>query len=171
MLGVVASIASAGTWAYFDSSKPVAGNQIKAGNIDLEVSNQFFNYPPYIVPMEAKNVKPGEVDARLTPIPTYAINKGSIDGVLSAKIVPSAGDDGILSKSLVIKATTNPYGKTITLWDGTSTGSQEIGDLSPGPLNGATIYYMYSFPDNDQPQNELQGKTFKFDVEYFLKQK
>lgn len=172
MLGAVMCIASAGTWAYFDSSQTVTGNQITTGEIKLDVINQFYNKPPLLVPMVAENVMPGDIDVRINPIPARAKNIGSIDGVLSLKIVPSDEDDGSLSKYLMIKATTSPdpgEGQTVILWDGTSTGLQEICDLDFG--KGEYIYYIYSFPDDGHPQNEAQGKTFKFNVEYSLKQK
>lgn len=172
MLGVVVSIASAGTWAYFDSSQTVADNQITSGKMGLNVINLYYNYEPVLVPMEAENAIPGHTDARLTPIPAYVRNTGSIDGVLTLKIVPNVDDDGILAKNLVIKATTSPIAgeaPMVTLWDGASTGSQEIRDLDVS--QSEYIYYVYTFPDTGEPQNELQGKIFKFDVEYSLTQK
>lgn len=172
MLGVVVSIAGAGTWAYFDSSQTIAGNQITSGKLGLNVINLYYNYPPVLVPMVAENAIPGATDARLTPIPAYASNTGSVDGVLTLKIVPNAEDDGILAQHLVIKATTSPIAggaPMVTLWDGSSTGSQEIRDLDVG--QSEYIYYVYTFPDTGEPQNELQDKMFKFDVEYSLTQK
>jgi|GEM_PF-1142241 len=174
MLGVVVSIASAGTWAYFDSSQTVTDNQITTGKIELDVINLAYNNPPVLIPMTAIDAVPGDENVRLEPIPTYVRNTGSINGVLYLEIMPNVNDDGILSTNLVINASTSPYpssGTVVTLWDGVSTGPQKIGDLDAGSEDPVSIFYIYSFPDTGEPQNEAQGQNFKFDVEYSLKQK
>ncbi len=173
MLGVVVSIASAGTWAYFDSSQSVTSNSITTGRLGFEIINLAYNNPPQLVPMTAVNATPGDVDVRLNPIPTYVRNTGSIDGVLSLEIIPDASDNGELSENLVVKVSTKPYpgkGKVVTLWDKGPTGSKEIRDLDVGD-DDLTLYYIYSFPDTGSPQNELQGEIFKFNVKYSLVQK
>lgn len=173
MLGVVVSIASAGTWAYFDSSQSVTSNSITTGRLGFEIINLAYNNQPQLVPMTAVNAIPGDEDVRLNPIPTYVRNTGSIDGVLSLEIIPDASDNGELSENLVVKVSTSPYpgsGTVVTLWNKGPTGSKEIRDLDVGD-DDLTLYYIYSFPDTGSPQNELQGEIFKFNVKYSLVQK
>ena len=76
IISLLVCVASAGTWAYFDSSVPVNGNKITAGTMNLDVINLFYNNPPALVPMVAVGAIPGADNVRLTPIPTYASNAG-----------------------------------------------------------------------------------------------
>jgi hypothetical protein len=170
---ILVMVASAETWAYFDNTKSATGNIIKAGSIDLAVTNYYYKHP-IIVPMIADNAVPGDTDVGLRDNSFYFHNTGSINGALYASVVPTIGDNSILSKYLVITATDTPIPMpsehTVILWNKGPVDKQILGNLNAYPAEGKTFYFRYSFPDSGLPQNDAQGEAFKFDCVFELRQ-
>jgi predicted ribosomally synthesized peptide with SipW-like signal peptide len=170
-IGTLVCVASAGTWAYFDSSQSVVDNRISTGTLHTQLRNT--DGTPAVVSMNADNAKPGDDNVPLTHIPVVVTNIGSLNGVLSMKVVPISGED--LSKYLTITATiTNLWthsSQTITLWENGAATNQGLDFYNLDSLYGRTVDLKYSFPETHSPQSDASGDSFNFNVEFSLKQR
>jgi spore coat-associated protein N len=164
IVGVVATVAGAGTWAAFSDTETSTGNTFTAGTLDLVVGSVGAS-----LPLAVENVYP---QATGTIGTINVANAGTIDGTLSLKIINIQDDEngvndpeskmgdtdatGELSSHLTIYAN----GNVVT--PGTA---MPIGALVAG--SNQDILLTYSVDDAD---NSIQTDKTTFDTEFTLDQ-
>lgn len=160
-VGILATVACGGTWAYFSDSASTAQNTVKAGTIILSVENGIDTGATDDVVVTAEKAKPGDTDI---PVKLLRIeNLGTLNGKLTA-IAKNARDTKGLGKYLIIKV----GGQTIY-----DRGMPVEAVLTPNPLLGrhhVASEVTYTFVNTGDPQNEVQGDKFTFDIVFTLKQ-
>ena len=147
ILSVVATVAGAGTWAYFDSSQAVDDNTITSGTLTLTPGSSAldaFNIGP-LAPGDSGNAKTLNL-----------VNDGNLNGYLYAEISASGESD-------LSDLTTTINGQTMT--DGAKI---YLGDLSAG--DNMDINIDYDFDETGVDQNTQQGKTVTYNINYHLQQ-
>ncbi|HII92467.1 MAG TPA: hypothetical protein HA262_09945 [Methanosarcina sp.] len=149
ILGVVATAAGAGTWAFFDDSLPVAGNTITAGTLNLDGS--------LVQTFAVSDAIPDSI-LKTIPSSTYTLtNGGTITGKLS--VTPTiTGDADILSHMHI-------YINGHELENGVP---YELANLDG--QQSQTVEFTYKYDDAGVSQNTEQGDTVTCDLEYYLKQ-
>lgn len=180
LLGFVAVVIGAGTFAYFSDTEESTGNYIAAGTLNLVVAGEDplskkLNYT------ELKGyVYPGWSDSTWFPVE----NDGSINGTLYLNVSYTDGpgdtpepeptpDNGELSQYLYVKiyySDDTTFDVSEVVWKGNVSdwsGEIELGDLPAG----ATKYIKVEASIDSDVGNVIQGDTLTVDVTFKLKQK
>jgi spore coat-associated protein N len=163
IIGCIATMASAGTFAYFDSTQSTLDNSVKAGDLKLNTGTIS------TVALSVTNAKPLN---DYIPIPsTFTVsNDGSISGDLTASVATADITGG--------SHIANDMSIYITNKDGTATKCLVLNGVSQGPVKigsfGSNAYYTpvvsYYFRDTGAAQNLDQDETFNFKITFNLKQ-
>lgn len=146
IIGMVVSIASAGTWAYFSDVKSTQQNSLTAGTLKLNngiTTTTVFSNDDLLVP--------GKSGAK----GLYVENTGNIPGNLYIKINPDANNNELLNY--------------ITLTVGSlelTDNYQYIGKLEAGESETLSIVYSMDTSVTD----EAQSTTAKFKIDLLLVQ-
>lgn len=146
VLGCVATMAGAGTFAFFDDSAVVEDNTITAGTLTLGT--------PVLTNFEITNIAPGDADPAAQTL--SLTNGGTIDGHLYADIT-ATGESGMSD----LVTTLNNAAMT----DGASI---DLGVMTAGSTKDITIGYDFSETGFDQ--NLQQGQVVTYDITYHLVQ-
>lgn len=147
ILSVVATVAGAGTWAYFDSSQTANDNTITSGTLILTPGSSaldVFNIGP-LAPGDSGNAKTLNL-----------VNDGNLNGYLYAEISASGEND-------LPDLTTTINDKTMT-----DNAKIYLGELSAG--DNMDINIDYDFDETGVDQNTQQGKTVTYNINYHLQQ-
>lgn len=148
IIGCAATVAGAGTWAFFDDSLDVNNNTITSGNISL------VPYQSTVDKFTVGPIAPGDSDPAAK---TYALkNDGTVDGHLYAEI-------NATGESNIPDLTTKLNGEEMT--DGATI---DLGSLDAG--ENITIAIGYDFEETGIDQNAQQDQTVEYDITYHLVQ-
>jgi len=184
MIGMVAAMAGAGTFAYFTDTETSTGNVFTAGTLDLVVNEE----NPVSSHFELENVQPSDNATDKVNL----TNIGTCDGYLSMWIENLTDDDNGLTEPEGLVDSTDGAGEgelspnlCIQIWDDTgaelyndtlenfaatyhSQDTQlDLGDLSAGQTREFTVgYYVPSDVDNI-----IQSDSSTFDIVVDLLQK
>jgi hypothetical protein len=156
-IGMLATVASTGTWAYFLDSATTADDTVNTGSLLLSLTNGATSGKISDVTFLANNAKPGDTDVLVKLI--RVANVGSLDGQLIATTVNVRDPNG-LGQFLTIKVdgqTVFDHGKIV---EGVVTNNLES-------QNYITPKITYSFEDAGD-QNNVQRSTFTFDLVFTL---
>jgi spore coat-associated protein N len=159
ILGFVATLAGAGTFAYFDSSVPVNDNTITAGSIYLtpvDGSGTVLSALTSFSVGGTSGIAPG------TPIADtvwHVKNTGTLPGTLTATVT-FTGASGIphLTTTIAGTAISSTSVSPITI---------PLGILNAGATKDITASSVY-VKDLLADQNTEMGKTVKYDVTFTL---
>jgi predicted ribosomally synthesized peptide with SipW-like signal peptide len=155
-LGVLAAVASAGTWAYFNDTMNVNNNTITAGTIILHGFNNDTDA------FSIKNAIPGD-NKEISNI--NLTNEGTIAGNLNVTVnAQPTTDTGAqnLKSHLHLKLNGNEVALGTPI---------SLGTLEPNKANSISVHLSYSYDNLDMPQDDEMGKTVKYDITYQLIQK
>jgi predicted ribosomally synthesized peptide with SipW-like signal peptide len=169
-LGMLAVVASAGTWAYFQDTQSTGVNKVTAGKISLSLDGADSDTWPTPIVLNEVILYPGLTQT--DDFPGLGIfNTGNVPGVLSCTCINSDGND--LAQFMTVKV------DGATVFNGASTGDQVLKtNFIPNwdilhPLDFSHAYkpqIVYTFNDNNNDQTATaQGKTFKFTLKFTLK--
>lgn len=147
VIGCIATVAGAGTWAYFDDAKTSNNNVIGTGTLSLTANGNALDS------FTLKDLVPGKSDDKAKTISLK--NGGTIKGQLTAEISATGDVPPHLSVTLDGKPMTN--GAKI-----------DLGQLSSNEQKDFNI--GYNFQDTGQSQNDEQSKTITYVITYRLKQ-
>lgn len=179
-IGMLACVASAGTWAYFQDTITSTGNGISIGGIELWVNNVrgapdnsvtiVGNVLENIIPDPRVSGGDGGIYTPNRQINTFTVaNKGSIEGKLYLKIVPTSETLGRGSNERV-KVQVDVYDSPTTIYDnGDNKMSNPTYITTIGPGQSVPIDLVSNLPDTGQNQNDLEGKELKFNLVFILK--
>lgn len=140
--GLLAVVASAGTYAYFATSIEVKDNTITAGKLDLSTT-------PTIYPFTFGPIIPGDSGSKDFSVK----NNGTVGGTLYAKL------DGV-SGALIPDVTYTINSKPCTLGNYVEIGAFGIGE--------GNVNVGYNFPKMNKAQDG-QGNAATFKVTFLLK--
>lgn len=162
VLGVVATVAGAGTWAAFSDTETSTGNTLTAGTLDLEVGGVGAS-----LPFSVGNVYPlatGEIGT------INAKNAGSINGKLSLSIINVQDDENGLNDPETKMGDTDAAGELsshLTIYaNGIAvTPGMSLGDLGAGEDQDIVLTYAV-----DDADNSIQTDKTTFDIELTLDQ-
>lgn len=177
LLGFVAVVVGAGTFAYFSDTEKSTGNYIAAGTLNLIVAGED---PLSSNVTYSDDVYPGWGDSTYFPVE----NDGSINGTLYLDVSYTDGpgdtpepeptpDNGELSQYLYVKiyySEDATFDASEVVWKGNVSdwsGEIELGDLPAG----ATKYIKVEASIDSDVGNVIQGDTLTVDVTFKLKQK
>ena len=166
-VGLLACIASAGTWAYFQDTVTSTGNQLTTATLTSEYSldaiqstwTTFTGDLAEFGPFTADNLVPDDTSHIIQPI--HVKNMGTTDATVTATITPSIPTDVV--PGLVIKVGDHP------IYDGSVAGFINDSPWLAGTAlkNGtsvvdASISYIYS--DTTGSQNPYEDKNISFNM-------
>jgi predicted ribosomally synthesized peptide with SipW-like signal peptide len=172
IVGVVASVAGAGTWAAFSDTETSTGNTFTAGTLDLQLTGK---QVPATTSFTVSNVVPSANSVSLGTL--KLINGGNINGNLVAKIININDDENGEANDAEHDADTTVGGDLgsvleLTISDGTNTfigTPAELTSMDFGLINtGKEITVSYKVPQT--VGNEIQGDIVGFDIEFTLTQ-
>lgn len=143
IIGIIASVASAGTWAYFSDTETSTSNTLTAGSLILDMPTTIA-----ITDTDDKYIVPGEKGSGSMVIK----NTGTVAGDLYVKINPTTSE---LLKFIDLTAT---VGNTNV---GLNDQYVKVADLVAG--QSATLSIGYSM-DNKQTDGQGTKAAFKIDV-------
>lgn len=160
-IGMLAVVAAAGTYAFFDSSVSVTGNSVSAGTLDL-LSVDSLGASASLQAFGASGIAPG------TPIDgkTWRVkNTGNLAGTLEAQVtVTGASDIPSLTSTI-----TDDASHTITInKDSATTFTVPLGTLNGGATRTFTTASVYN--NLATSQNGEKGKSVSCDIVFYLKQ-
>lgn len=145
-IGIIVSIASAGTWAYFSDVKSTSQNSLTAGTLKLNngiTTTTLFSNDDLLIP--GKSGSKG----------LYVENTGNIPGNLYIKINPDPNNKELLNYIMLAVG-------SLELTD----SYQYIGKLEAG--ESQTLSIIYSM--DTSVTNEAQSTTAKFKIDLLLVQ-
>jgi predicted ribosomally synthesized peptide with SipW-like signal peptide len=190
MIGVVAAMAGAGTFAYFTDTETSVDNTFTAGTLDLQIWDGVGNWvdDPDVPTVnnlwndKVNNVKPGDSDALIIPIK----NAGTIDGYADIHIMnvtnypgdtpepETLPDLGELGSAIVVKIEYDSNG------DGVADEVLATGTLDDLECNnyvattsltaGSTANWILTISIDSTVGNEIMGDVVTCDVEFSLDQ-
>lgn len=175
VIGLVATLAGAGMYAYFNDTETSKGNILTAGTLDLKVDGKD---NPDIAHIVVDNIYPGWSDTY-----TWTLkNEGSIAGKLSIEFSTiiskenglmepeiSMGDTetkGELDTSLCCRI--NSPGSGSLAYLNTWSGKTVIKDISLGP--GAEVVFSMDLYLLESVGNIIQSDSVEFDIIFHLVQ-
>lgn len=147
IIGCIATVAGAGTWAYFDDTKISNNNVISTGTLTLTANGNALDS------FTLTNLAPGNSNDNAKTVNLK--NSGSIKGQLTAEIKATGDVPSHLSVTLDGKPMTN--GAKI-----------DLGQLNPNEQKDFKI--GYNFQEAGGAQNDEQGKSVTYLITYNLKQ-
>ena len=151
IIGTIAVVAGAGTFAFFDSTSTVSDNTITAGTLTLG--------NPVTTSFVVENAIPGDIEKGVANGEYTLTNGGSINGYLS--VTPS-----ITSADATILTNLHIYINGEELIDGEPL--ELNANMAPAGTQGIVI--TYSYDDTGVEQNSEQGAIVECDLVYNLKQ-
>ena len=159
MIGMLAAVGAAGTFAYFSDVAQSTDNTIKAGTITFDAATK-----AYANHFSINNVKP---DSVLTNAGTIRIvNDGSLPGVVTATL-SGAGNAAMNDNMQVFIADASGVDKCI--YDKGTVYTQPIGTLNANG-GGYNAQVKYVFLDSGVAGQAGQGQTFIFNVDLVMRQ-
>ncbi|MDY0129512.1 MAG: TasA family protein [Methanosarcina vacuolata] len=161
IIGCIATVTSAGTWAYFNDVATSDDDTVQAGTLELNdeaITSANLN---------VTNAQPG--DSKVTVGTVTVQNTGSLNGVAVAQISGIVGAD--LGQYIQIFIT-DSTGTDKLLYNGPASGATYSANLGAINANGGNYNAVvkYSFPENHADQNAAQGDTFEFNIDFTLNQ-
>lgn len=181
-VGVLACVASAGTFAYFQDTITSSGNGIRVGDLQLWVNGVrgsadgtvtiSGNVLENIIPDSRVLGSDGGYYVPNREIKKFTVeNRGSIEGKLYLQVIPISETLGRGSNErIVIRA--GVYGAPTTIYDNgyniVSTPTY-ITTLTPG--QSIPVNLFSNFPDTGQNQYNLEGKELRFNLVFILSTK
>jgi len=167
MIGVVAAMAGAGTFAYYSDTATSVDNTFTAGTLDLVL---YDNGGIPVAMGVGGNVAPGDTNVLVNTM--NLTNAGSIGGNLTASVTnvtDAAGIDSSGDLSPVIEVTISNGVVTYTdyLTPGTNLTNMDFGALASGSSQDITVEYSI---DGPSVGNEIQGDSVEFDIVFDLNQ-
>lgn len=170
IIGTVAVVAGAGTWAAFSDTEKSSGNTLTAGTMDLQLSADGTNfYQGISSALSIADVYPGATGAMTGAITVK--NVGSVPGKLTWTTAVASNDENGLTDPEVKAsddATTGELGPYVTITytaDGTSVDPATGVTIAPGAT--VTIAANYLIADAG---NNIQSDIATFDVDFTLTQ-
>lgn len=146
IIGCIATVAGAGTWAYFDDTQSVYTNTVNTGTVDLIPGSSGLDA------FTISNIVPGQSNSAAKTVSVK--NNGNVDARLYAKITTS----GPYIPELSVKLADTPM---------TYTGQIiELGTLPAGQEKSIVIGYDYI--DSNGDQNYQQNQQITYDITYHL---
>ena len=159
IIGCIAIMATAGTFAYFGSGGSASGDTITTGTLILNINNG--DTAVY----SATNAKPTNV---LVPFSQNISvkNDGSLPGILTASVT---GDTGISDLKNVTSIYITDRSNTVKCLygNGVIQGPVTLGTFAPGDQYTPVVSYMIKDTGNEQ---NIQSQNFGFSIKYYLKQ-
>jgi predicted ribosomally synthesized peptide with SipW-like signal peptide len=181
-IGILACVASAGTWAYFQDTITSSENGISIGGIELWVNNVRGSADgtvtitgiilENIIPEPRASGSDGSTYIPNRKINTFTVeNRGSLNGRLYLQVIPRSETLGKDShERIIIMADVND--NPTTIYDnGDNKVSNPTYIATIGPQGSIPVNLYSNFPDNGQNQNDLEGKELKFDLVFILSTK
>ncbi len=178
LLGFVAVVVGAGTFAYFSDTEESTGNYIAAGTLDLVVNG----VGQFDTSVGGDGIAPGDSDSWDVSIQ----NSGTVDGTLTAKFTnydytegtPSTVDAGTDNLRDVTYITLTLDGNNVDLsaFDSNGDGKVSLSELEDqvinlGALNGGVSKTLtVSWEIDFNADNGIQGDKIEFDIEFELTQ-
>jgi predicted ribosomally synthesized peptide with SipW-like signal peptide len=182
VIGLVATLAGAGLYAYFSDTETSSGNKFTAGTLDLMVNGQ----NPWTTPITVSNLAPGDSGSRSIVIK----NVGSIDGCVNLELGTATNTEGLNPESetektepgdlgdyLVVTIYFDEDGDLGTVNDQTFVCSGIINTIGGHlynayhPLCAGDLSYLvivYNLPGHTG--NNVQGDIVSFDISVILEQ-
>jgi predicted ribosomally synthesized peptide with SipW-like signal peptide len=155
-LGILAAVASAGTWAYFNDTMNVNNNTITAGTIILHGFDN--NTDAFSI----KNAIPGDnKDISNITLTNEGTIAGNLNVTINAQPTADAGAQNLKSH-LHLKLNGNEIALGTPI---------NLGTLEAYKANSIPVRLSYSYDNLDRAQDDEMGKTVKYDITYQLIQK
>lgn len=148
IIGTIAVVAGAGTWAYFDSEQTVEGNTIGSGTLTLIPAGE-----SALTAFTIENIVPGDSG---TASAANLENSGSVPGHLYAEIT-ATGEENMPDLAVTMNGEAVTDGATI-----------DLGVLAAGATIPVNVAYDFEYLDEDQ--NAQQDQTVSYTINYHLMQ-
>ncbi|AKB55337.1 MULTISPECIES: TasA family protein [Methanosarcina] len=164
ILGVVATVAGAGTWAAFSDTETSNDNTFTAGTLDLVVGGVGTS-----LPLTVDNVYPLDTGT----IGTINVeNAGTIDGTLSLKIINIEDDENGVNDPESKMGDTDAVGELSSHLTIYANGIEVIPDtaMSIGALGAGSNQDIVLTYEVDDADNSIQTDKTTFDTEFTLDQ-
>lgn len=169
LLAVVVSLGSAGTFAYFSDTQTSQENTIQAGTLKLNTELAS------TVGFRVDNALPGDgiaIAPKAIGTSFEVKNIGTTNGILTAKITDVSGGLVTTGGTSMVSALTIYIKDSTGTWQpiynkGTSVDVQLSGDFLKDAKFNEELGYTY---DKSLTEAQNQGDTFKFKIQYELKQ-
>lgn len=170
-LVVVALVASWGVNAYFNDTESSAGNNVKAGTMDLTINGEDDPVTAVITVGADGLVYPGFTDS----VTITLANTGSINGLVKMQItalIPSAGttpepeptpDAGELEENLDVTITCGTFTQTGKL--SALTSEMNLGALAAGGSSTVTIIYSVATTVGNEIMDDSVSFTLLFTLD------
>jgi predicted ribosomally synthesized peptide with SipW-like signal peptide len=171
VIGLVAALAGAGLYAYFNDTETSSNNTFSAGTLDLKVDGKDNTLGAYF---SVSDVKPGDSGSKGIVLS----NSGTLAGkayINFTNVVDSPGtnpepeptpDNGELSQNLYIKVLVDSTVKAEGYLSGINSTSYLLGTIAGG--GSLTVTIEWSIPSG--VGNEIMGDSVTFDIEFSLEQ-
>jgi predicted ribosomally synthesized peptide with SipW-like signal peptide len=164
--GMLALVASAGTYAYFSSSVSSDNNKITAGVIKLTPGGAVA-----AVPFDLKYIVPGQgvTDYNAGTLKNDGNVAGDLDGKITLRAIDATSKEDVALPpefSMSVKVVASQGTQTVNLAKGVNTLTPTI-KLGAGET--ATIYVTYNFADTNAEDQIGQNVQFGYDARFVLK--
>jgi spore coat-associated protein N len=165
IIGCLATVAGAGTWAYFDDTKTSNNNAIETGTLKLSVDGSDASSTTFDT-FSFTNLAPGDKDDNAK---TFTVkNTGSLNGHLYADVSVVGSVPQHLKVTLRIPKNNGKDENYIDSDISTGKTDIDLGELDSGNTYNAVI--GYDFTNDKNEQNIEQGQNLKYTITYHLKQ-
>lgn len=179
IIGTIATMAGAGTWAAFSDTAKSTGNTFTAGTLDLVVGG-----PSIPKPLNLANTFPGDTQTITIPVS----NAGTIEGTLNLKAEAISDLDGIDTDAELLADSTPGATGELSKWTTIviKRGSVEYynglvnafpaagincGTLAGGSNDNIDVTYIVTnTPAPSTADNTIQGDKLTFDAVFTLTQ-
>lgn len=155
IIGCIATVASAGTFAYFSDAASTSGNTVQSGTLKL-------NHDALAsATLSTLLAQPGDNQKNVGTGSISVQNAGSLDGKVTATISGASGT-GMWEHMII-------YINGVEAYNRGNYYPVDLGTVNAGTTITPTI--QYTFADKDTAdQNDAQGQTFTFNVNFALNQ-
>jgi predicted ribosomally synthesized peptide with SipW-like signal peptide len=158
-IGILATVVSAGTWAYYSSSVSGGNMKVTTGTVTLSLENGNFDSGDIDdVTFVKDGAMPGDTDIWVKRL--EAINHGNVKGMLTCTAA-NIRDAQNLGQYLTIKVRGTPiysHGAPIEV---------TITDLAPNRYIMSDV--TYTFDETNSDQTQAMGGSFICDLKFTLK--
>jgi predicted ribosomally synthesized peptide with SipW-like signal peptide len=157
-IGMLAIVASAGTYAYFQDVQTTANDVVNSGTIGLSIDGS------KMLPFVANNAYPGQTDIPFANTNVNIKNVGTVPADLTCTC--QNADGNAIANLMTIKVDgqtvwNNGQAATVTL-------KPAFAPTGNGPAYTPTVTYSFK-DDNTDQTTSAQGKSFTFNLKFTLK--
>lgn len=165
-VGLLACIASAGTWAYFQDTVNSTGNQLTTATLTSQYSYDALTWIPFSAnngsfgPFIVNNLVPDTIPHIIQPI--HVRNLGTTNAIVTATITPGTPVDEV--QSLVIQVGTQPIYQSGAFTSGSAPIVLNLGTVAANGSAPADASISYTYTDTAISQNLDETHNIPFNM-------